>query len=1452
MNMFHHHSRGGKRPEQKSKSQHNAGVRLAAFFLCLSMLTGFLPTLAQEAGAGEKLSSIVTFDSITLHYADNGKPGEAVADSALIKRDAQLVLRYTYKITADQCSRIQAGTNYYLDVSPHLELPHLESGSPLTIETEDGKQEQFGSIYADGNRAWVTFDEKQDQSGTILSDYDGLENAFFYLNCGRAGDIPADETPIDGSSNLFAMKFENNTQLKFGYAENEPVSAKAKIEKGGSLTDKIITWTINYTPWQNPTEDDDITLDTPFELRDTIDTSLHSFVDGSVTIEGTSVGASASRDDIPADAETYVLVEPSEDGTRTLLTFGGTKLSAGQATEGNPATPLIITYQTSIRDDLLLPGGTGGKKVTNAADLFAGKGGEFNSLNISSSDTVTVSQPTWVTKTGNTTRNPGNGSTTDWTVTFRPNGFDFAAENNLTFHDQLPNGSTLVDGSAKVDGTPVTATAGANNDFTISPITTTADGQPVTITYQSHVREDMYDNGTSLGSNIAWFTFRYGDQDYTTPQAEKDVGSGDGSGTPGTATLVKANGGYHESDRTIEWTVTINPHKANLQKGTFTDDLGAVGPQCTVDGHTSGLELVNDTNAIAVKINGNDPTEDEKALIDLAYDQQILTITVGAIGAKTITLTYTTKVCDPCIFANNTAKTAFTNTISTTDMMIGSQPTTGRSASADSTANVSAAVLDKKAPVYDYESGTMKWTVEVNAAGLSMAEVILTDDLPAGLTYVENSFAVDPEIPGASASADNQSADGQSLTVNLGTVTGKTTVTFATGVNPEILGFGGDKPVVVENTIRMNGKADGVEFAEVSRRVQQNFSNHGLVKGSNVDNSQELIRYEVLINPYRLALPENPSLIDTLDKRLQLDTDTLLFHKAALTGTTAASKDQKPGYTKEGTGQPLKVTGFDPDTNSFTVQLPVDAGSRDAYVLTYTADMIDHQAGGYSNSVRFDGGGVLLGGNKNNSASVGGGGGGGGGGVAARKASIAIVKTDSETKAPLSGVSFLLYQWDSDSDTRGLPFAQGKTDADGKLTFRVKPNAVYELVETESVAGYGSKFKWTNLPGGVSETDSGLLITAGAAKSELMLNLTNEAHTTDIVFRLVNESGIPIAGAKVRIFTFDPAGQADPAPSGEVTVSSDGTVRFPGIRRGAKYYIQLPDGGIMPVDVPVQVNDEPKVTLPDGTTATLNRDYQATGAMAEGQQWELTVKKVISGSDAPLAGATIGLYADAVCRTLIKTGISGQDGTVTFSGLIRDQSYWLKETEAPPNYDLNAAGYKADEDSPVVTISNAPKTPPVNPDNPGASEKPTTPGGSGAPVNSAEPGGSGIPGNSGTSGGSGTPDNPATPGKPDTSDNSGISGESDTTGNPATSGGSGTSGNLATPGKPGISSEPDTFGESVIQESTDSAGGLAGDPDSPQTGDNTKFLIVVTLLSGIVLAAMTLFRFLRRNKREKK
>ncbi len=64
--------------------------------------------------------------------------------------------------------------------------------------------------------------------------------------------------------------------------------------------------------------------------------------------------------------------------------------------------------------------------MTNGVELFAETDGEFQGLNISSSQTVAVPQPVWLTKKGTTTRyDDGTGSATDWTVTFFPNGFSF-------------------------------------------------------------------------------------------------------------------------------------------------------------------------------------------------------------------------------------------------------------------------------------------------------------------------------------------------------------------------------------------------------------------------------------------------------------------------------------------------------------------------------------------------------------------------------------------------------------------------------------------------------------------------------------------------------------------------------------------------------------------------------------------------------------------------------------------------------------------------------------------------------------------------------------------------------------------------------------------------------------------------------------------------------------------
>lgn len=198
--------------------------------------------------------------------------------------------------------------------------------------------------------------------------------------------------------------------------------------------------------------------------------------ENSAEIDGVPIPEYASEREVTGTEDAYVIAEAAESGSR-VLTFGGSLFNAVESTKGSPAPERTITYRTSIRDELLLPGGTGGRPITNAAKLFAWNGREFQALGVEDSAAVTVSEPEWLTKTGKTERHDdGSGSTTEWTVTFMPNGVTFGPDEALTLYDQLPAGSTLEEGSvtARVkDGAEmpgVVVTAGQSNDFTVSGI----------------------------------------------------------------------------------------------------------------------------------------------------------------------------------------------------------------------------------------------------------------------------------------------------------------------------------------------------------------------------------------------------------------------------------------------------------------------------------------------------------------------------------------------------------------------------------------------------------------------------------------------------------------------------------------------------------------------------------------------------------------------------------------------------------------------------------------------------------------------------------------------------------------------------------------------------------------------------------------------------------------------
>lgn len=304
------------------------------------------------------------------------------------------------------------------------------------------------------------------------------------------------------------------------------------------------------------------------------------------------------------------------------------------------------------------------------------------------------------------------------------------------------------------------------------------------------------------------------------------------------------------------------------------------------------------------------------------------------------------------------------------------------------------------------------------------------------------------------------------------------------------------------------------------------------------------------------------------------------------------------------------------------------------------------------------------------------------------------------------------------------------------------------------------------------------------------------------------------------------------------------------MRRGATYYVRQPGGELMTIEVPADDSEETKIRLTDGTEAVLTEDYRAVGTQTPDEQWILTATKTDDSTALPLAGAVIGLYAEEACQTFLRSETSGPDGTLSFSGLVRGQTYWLKEMAAPAGYHLNSAAFPAEESAPSVSIPNTPRataTDPGESENPGEAENPDNPNDPGNPENPGTPDDPDRPDNPGTPG---DPSTPETPGNPDNPGRPETPGNPD---NPVSPDNPGTPGNPDTPNDPGQTDDPGSPAKPVPPENPGSSGNPGGPEKnenpgttgSPQTGDSTPQTAAVVLLSGALLTLLILYLVLR-------
>ena len=1267
-------------------------TRLGSLLLCGVLLCSLLPLSAFAAGS-KQLTEIAEITKVELYEGTTPTTETLVTGKDyLIKNANQMLLYYEFNIAEN--ASLLADTPYAVPIPTGLKIT-VPGSEELKLSHDDGTTSKFATLNWDTSGASLTFTEE------FVNDDPEVTGTHFYFGC--AFDKSA-APKVDGVENRYNIEFTTGTTVTVGLYADEIREQAAKLEKTvtqDSGNPNLLTWTITYTPYKN-------TEKTGFQIRDTLGKGMSpAFLDADENVVSGKVTVKRDNKEISDVTVTY-------DSAARILTIS----DMGEE-KTNWDKPITITYQTNVDTALSLPTpGSGaatsqGGKLTNQAVLWGmeSAGGELKSLDIKGTATYTLDKTTYLSK--KVEKVGDDGRLLRWTVTVDRGAIP--AETAITLTDTLPDSLELVTADSasaqkpKLNNADTTLNVATDSkSFSLMLNDSSFVSGKAILVYDTKVKETFYETGGNLGTNTAKLDFTIDGVDYTTTVT---VGVGKGAGVS-TAPLTKVNQGfdskkegYLRSARSSQWTVTINPNKAALSNAELADDFGSIGQDisCHGTGHTTGSSLnweqITDcwNGGIRVKFDGKYRGEvtiqeanwtgktcsvvaNGAGGVEIGTTAPLLTLTenngklefkVSDVGKTSIAITYVTKLNDPCAFAGNITqhKTA-TNTVRGT-MKLGSQALSDLKSSAN--ADVSSSILKKETPIYDYASGQIQWTVTVNESGMPLGDVVLTDTLAAGLTYVDGSLRVNGATPTTAITATQT---GQLFTINLGVISAKTTVTFQTRIDPDKLGFGKATNVSLRNSIEIIGNAFGDEFDPVSSDVNQAISNHGLHKSGTLNKDNEQIEYSVTINPFHVPLTD-AFVTDTLPAGLRLDSDTVKLHHAALTGNTGSDGKGAPTAAK-GTevteGWSFTTNAAD---NSFTVKLP---NGTDAYVLTYAADILDMTKNqSYSNKIAFNTGASasIMGGEKQNSVAAGGGGGGGGGAASSQKGSLTLTK-QGENGAPLSGVTFTLYLWDTADSKRGMSFSQGVTDSAGKLTFKaLKLGKSYELVET-TPTGYQSGYTLVEpLPSGVTKNaDGNLVIAPTAAAKQIELTLKNSLVRGSIPLKVVNKHQIPLPGAEFTLYEDEGCTKPINPP---VTSDQDGNVKFPALpyKDGKPYYFKQTKapGKYIPDTVTY------KFTIgPDGTPSPIQPVGEAKDVdkvendLPNTVKGKLTVIKRDSGDTHVLSGAEFALYDNEHCTgSPLATRITDASGQAVFENLEPDRPMWLKETKPPMGYQADGS-----------------------------------------------------------------------------------------------------------------------------------------------------------------------------------
>ena len=180
------------------------------------------------------------------------------------------------------------------------------------------------------------------------------------------------------------------------------------------------------------------------------------------------------------------------------------------------------------------------------------------------------------------------------------------------------------------------------------------------------------------------------------------------------------------------------------------------------------------------------------------------------------------------------------------------------------------------------------------------------------------------------------------------------------------------------------------------------------------------------------------------------------------------------------------------------------------------------------------------------------------------KGSIEVLKVDAETKQPLAGVVYRLF------DANGSKNADGTTDGNGKVTFSGLKPGKYAYQEVSTVSGY-------------LLDDTRYEFNLTSENLHVKVTRENTPPKGSLTIRKIDATGGPLAGAEL-LLEMSTDGQSW-AEVGKATTDSTGAAKWKDLKLGAKYRVtelKAPAGHTLlsePVEVEMLTADAPDITV---------------------------------------------------------------------------------------------------------------------------------------------------------------------------------------------------------------------------------------------------------------------------------